>query len=256
MKPFYLFLISISAALFCACSNEDLADNIGNEVFNPDKVEKEIDNKLLADFINGETSVSYTIKEVHQYELSDRTGMEWHCIDDSLLLIGLNPFFIPDEININDGLFWIKNNYWNNYDKYGHQMLFEAWGQYLYDTGIDGLDQKCYITFPVTENDWNDISYGYKVEIEKISNDEIRLAYVLVTEVYGYENPCITRKIFTYGRVADEYSPMDIPSYLTVKERDRYMIDRLAEYYGENATIFNSYMTNPVSIVELRRIYL
>lgn len=256
MKHLYLFLIFITATLLCGCGNEDLADGVGNATFDPTKVEKEIDSNLLSGFISGDISAAYTIKESHIYELSDRTGMEWHCVDDSLLLIGLNPFFKPLDLNISEGLFWVKNNYFNSYDRYGHKTLFAMWGEYCHEIGVDCTKLNCYLIFPVTENNWHDIAFGYNVEIEKISKDEIRLAYVWVAESYGHDNPVITRDVTTYTRVSDEYSPADMPAYLTVKERDRYMIDKIAEYYGEDAVIYCETLMRFISIAELRKLYL
>lgn len=256
MKQFYSILIFITATLLCGCGNEDLATDVGNEIFDPSNVKKEIDSNLLSGFISGEISAAYTAKERHEYELSDKTGNKWVCMDDSLVLVGLNPFFIPQELNISDGLIWIKNDFYNSYDRYGHLTLFDIWVQYCTQIGIDCTKLNCYLIFPVTENDWNDISYGYKVEIEKISKDEIRLAYVMTSKSYGLENPVITRRVWTYGRVSDEYSPDDVPSYLTVKERDRYMIDKIAEYYGEDAVIYCETLMRFISIAELRKLYL
>lgn len=256
MKQIYLALILISTALLCSCSNEDLAGDIDSEVFNPTKVEKEIDNKLLAGFMSGEYSASYTFKEVHIYELSDRTGMKWLCIDDCPLYYGFIPVTNPNELNISEGYFWVKNDYKNDYDNIGHEILYAIWRQYLGDASVDCKNLYCNLISPVTEDNWDDICYGYKVEIEKISVDEIRLAYIMESKVYGCENPCITRKIITYGRVSDEYTPGNVPAYPSVKERDRHMIDKIAEHYGEDAFIFSELLMRNVSIAELRKLYL
>lgn len=236
MKTLFHFLAVLPIVMMASCNSSD-------EPLDPTKFTKEIDKSVLEGFISGEVSSTYKAVEIHYYKLNG-IDAQWECVDDNRELVGWYWVgYYPRTINISEGCFWLENNYKNLWEYYFHGELFGAWDRYRRDAEINENNLRCYIKSPVTKNVWDCLVDSYEVEIEKIGNTEIKLAFIM-----KYSSGQIYRDVVTYERKSD-FMPAkyNVQVFNSFKERDAYMIDILDNYYGDKCV---------PSIDELRKQYL